>query len=291
MKYDCEIIQDLMPLVIDGIASEKSVKLVNEHKQECMTCSSYYDNLSHNIHINSDMDEQKVRESEHVTTYGKRIKKRRIKIIIAVVLGIVGLLILQAIVIFGSMGALSFFGKEYKTTDPAEYGIYSGHISNEASGMFSHLLIFPSELPGSAQIEDYNYYCSDKGLDSSYQMILEYSLSAEDFQKEKQRLSTLSVTYKDKTNKVLYATTGFDYPAYVTVFNNNETYEYALLDAANNRIICVFSQFQNLEKGQLDENYLPSESFVTSNPGYSMYYFPSAAGNGSWVKPELNKKD
>jgi hypothetical protein len=293
MKYDCEIVQDLMPLVLDGIASDKSVKLVNEHTQECVICSRFYESLSHDIHINAvvDMNEQTLYESESITTYGKRIKKRRIMTIIAVALGIVILLIVQAIIILGSVGALSFFGKEYRTTDPAQYGIYRGHISNEASGMFSNLLIFPSKLPGSAHIEDYYYYCSDKGLDSSYQIILEYSLSAEDFQKEKQRLSNLSITYKDKTNKVLYDTTGFNYPAYVTVFNDNETYEYALLDTAKNRIIYVFSQFQDLDESQLDKNYLPSEISVSGSPGYSMYYFPSVADNGSRVKPQLNKKD
>lgn len=291
MKYDCEVIKDLIPLVLDGIASEKSVILVNEHKQECLACSSYYDSLSHNININGniDTDEQKLLESGLVTDYGRRIKKRRIMTIIAVASGIVVLLILQAIIILSSIGVFPFFDKEYKTTDPAQYGKYNGHISNEERGMFSHLLIFPQELPGSAKIDDYYYYCSDKGLDSSYQIILEYSLSAEDFKKEEQRLSNLSVTYKDETNKVRHDTTGFRYPAYVTVFNNNETYEYALLDAENNRIICVFSQFQSLEDGRLDEDNLPFEFSVSNNPGYSMYYF--LTGDGTSVMPDISEKD
>ena len=35
MNKDCEIIQDLMPLVIDGVSSEKSREAVEAHVKEC----------------------------------------------------------------------------------------------------------------------------------------------------------------------------------------------------------------------------------------------------------------
>lgn len=38
MKISCNIIQDLIPLVNDGVASEESMQLVMEHCQECKTC-------------------------------------------------------------------------------------------------------------------------------------------------------------------------------------------------------------------------------------------------------------
>lgn len=44
MKMNCNIIQDLIPLVNDGVASQDSEQLVLEHCQECEECSSLLDN-------------------------------------------------------------------------------------------------------------------------------------------------------------------------------------------------------------------------------------------------------
>lgn len=40
MKISCDIIQDLIPLVNDGVASQESEKLVLEHCKECEECHS-----------------------------------------------------------------------------------------------------------------------------------------------------------------------------------------------------------------------------------------------------------
>lgn len=40
MKYNCDVIRDLLPLYIDGVASEKSAELVREHLAECEKCAS-----------------------------------------------------------------------------------------------------------------------------------------------------------------------------------------------------------------------------------------------------------
>ena len=41
----CEVIKDLLPLYVDGVLSEDSRKLVEEHLQSCKECREYYDNL------------------------------------------------------------------------------------------------------------------------------------------------------------------------------------------------------------------------------------------------------
>jgi len=38
MKFDCEIIQDLMPLYIDDVCSTKSKEIIEEHISECSKC-------------------------------------------------------------------------------------------------------------------------------------------------------------------------------------------------------------------------------------------------------------
>jgi len=45
MKHDCNVARDLMPLMLDGAASEESQKLLNEHLEECADCQAYYDGI------------------------------------------------------------------------------------------------------------------------------------------------------------------------------------------------------------------------------------------------------
>ncbi|MBP5378408.1 MAG: zf-HC2 domain-containing protein [Ruminococcus sp.] len=49
MKYDHDIIRDLMPLCIDGIASDNSIKAVEEHIAECPDCRNEWKQMKDNI--------------------------------------------------------------------------------------------------------------------------------------------------------------------------------------------------------------------------------------------------
>ena len=42
MKNECNVARDLMPLVIDGVASEESRKYVDEHVENCHACELIY---------------------------------------------------------------------------------------------------------------------------------------------------------------------------------------------------------------------------------------------------------
>ena len=42
MKENCEVIRDLLPLVQDGVASEASCRMVQEHLEECEACRTFY---------------------------------------------------------------------------------------------------------------------------------------------------------------------------------------------------------------------------------------------------------
>ena len=45
MKYEHDVIRDLMPLCIDGIASEKSNAAVQEHIAECPACEKEWEQM------------------------------------------------------------------------------------------------------------------------------------------------------------------------------------------------------------------------------------------------------
>ena len=58
MKTDCEIIQDLLPLYVDDICSEKSRLLVDEHLLECDECNDLLNRLR-KTEIESGLKEEK----------------------------------------------------------------------------------------------------------------------------------------------------------------------------------------------------------------------------------------
>ena len=55
MKNNCDMARDLMPLTIDGVASEASQNYVNEHLAECAECRAYLEgmNLRETVHTAS----------------------------------------------------------------------------------------------------------------------------------------------------------------------------------------------------------------------------------------------
>lgn len=51
MKKDCEVVRDLMPLVVDGTASERSRKMVGEHVAECEPCREMFDEMRQEVPV------------------------------------------------------------------------------------------------------------------------------------------------------------------------------------------------------------------------------------------------
>ena len=42
MNYPCHMIQDLLPLYLDGVCSEESKEIIEQHLSTCPTCQKYY---------------------------------------------------------------------------------------------------------------------------------------------------------------------------------------------------------------------------------------------------------
>ena len=61
MKYQCEMIQDLLPLYKDGVCSEASKQIVEEHLEECPACTDFFNQLKDTV-----IDEVMVRERDNV---------------------------------------------------------------------------------------------------------------------------------------------------------------------------------------------------------------------------------
>ena len=86
MDKQCEIVQDLLPLYVDGACSESSAAMVKEHLETCPECKALYEKLC------SDTGEETLKAEMVgvVAKHEKKVKKKRLLTIVAsVVLTIV----------------------------------------------------------------------------------------------------------------------------------------------------------------------------------------------------------
>ena len=82
MDKQCEIVQDLLPLYVDGACSESSAAMVKEHLENCPECKALYEKLC------SDTGEEtlKAEMTGVVAKHEKKAKKKRLLTIAASVI-------------------------------------------------------------------------------------------------------------------------------------------------------------------------------------------------------------
>ena len=82
MKHDCDIVRDLMPLYVDGTASDKSRAMVEEHVGECEPCREMLDEMRQEV-----APEPPKAQAEKLV---KKIRlRRRLRNAVLVLLGVV----------------------------------------------------------------------------------------------------------------------------------------------------------------------------------------------------------
>ena len=206
-------------------------------------------------------------------------KKEKIIAVIGAILGLILYFVLIFAIICFLYSYTSLYSK-YETDDITEYGRFENHIEMESEELFSNrsqLMIFPKEIRASYTVNQYYYSCGSAGFDNMYQMVLDYELPQEEFMEEVERLSKLSAEYDGNKQFIRYDTQNYKYPAYVTMFTKHSDYEYALIDEANNRIICILSCVTDIESLPVDKEYLPIDKEAYADEegwyGYSMYHF------------------
>ena len=72
MKYDCDVIRDLLPLYADKVCSENSRQIVEEHLQECPDCRGVAGML-----LETEIENRLQAERDSVLQYGVREFRRR----------------------------------------------------------------------------------------------------------------------------------------------------------------------------------------------------------------------
>ena len=105
MKYQCEMIQDLLPLYKDGACSEASKQIVEEHLEECPACTQFLNQLK-----DTAIDEVMVRERNNVIQSQSNFFKRKSALIGTVIAAIFAIPILVCLIVNLASGhALSWF--------------------------------------------------------------------------------------------------------------------------------------------------------------------------------------
>lgn len=289
MKYNCNVIRDLIPLLVDGVLSDDSRQVIREHLKECPECRGYYKTCARNISLeeNTALDPGEIKDKEYLLSYKKKFRSFAVRLVLASL----GIFLICLVLFLGVIAKLTVLADSYKTTDLAEYRNFTGHIEGEAQELFnsrSRLLIFPQEIPASAAVNQFYYRCGSSGFDNFYEMILDYTLPHQEFEEEVARLSQLEMEYGSQTRQVTYDTTSFRYPAYVTLFSKFQDYEYALIDGENCRIICVLCCNRDIKKLPLDKEFLPLTDELYADAegwyGYSIYHF-QLSDKGALVVP------
>ncbi|APM37430.1 zf-HC2 domain-containing protein [Clostridium kluyveri] len=93
MKISCEIIKDLLPLYLDGVCSNDSKALIEEHLAECDNCKTELQTMKGDLFINH--KDQNLKEAEAVRKLSRRWKKGMIRSLLEGVL--ITLLVIAAI--------------------------------------------------------------------------------------------------------------------------------------------------------------------------------------------------
>lgn len=195
-------------------------------------------------------------------------KMKRQKNIITLVLGIVaGFFVLQIIQIVKSlflaggviaiMSIFDFALKPEVRTDITQYE-KSYYIENYGGDLDSDLSIFPDKINDDIEVKYFESSLTTGLFDTDGYIVLEYTLNEADFQKEIARLSQLEKNienYNGKVykNQVMYAEDEYAYPAYITIDGYADTFEYALIDEENYRIICVYLAYIDSANFKYDE--------------------------------------
>lgn len=105
MKYQCEMIEDLLPLYKDDVCSPSSKQAVEEHLAECPKCSEMLKNLTDTV-----IDEVMVREKDEVIESQSKFFKRKSAVVGSIIAGIFALPILICLIVNLASGqGLSWF--------------------------------------------------------------------------------------------------------------------------------------------------------------------------------------
>ncbi|BBK61911.1 zf-HC2 domain-containing protein [Amedibacterium intestinale] len=156
MRYPCKLIQDILPLYHDGVCSQESKEIVEQHFSDCEECRKYYDDLCGVDAMEPDRALNKENEMKKAESF-KGIKKRLLKKQVLLILVSFAVFF---VLIFSVIGSL----KHTKYIIPYENNIFVSMIDNQLIGRLqgneaNHLRIKRVETMNNNQKTTYLFFC------------------------------------------------------------------------------------------------------------------------------------
>lgn len=209
MKYQCDLIRDLLPLYHDSICSEPVKVAVEEHCNECLECRQYYKKMcdSDVVEVMSYDNAVELQKADSLKNVKKKMKRdsRKTAIIVAIVAVILHTLFVLGIIGFLGLGFLTAEVEVHSGV--RDYNKYMGEEADEEyrSKWGMDEAIFPKEISEEMDVLDYKmvYY---NPFDAQYLSYLVVSYEEADYAKEMERLSN----YNSTAYLGYYGVTGFD---------------------------------------------------------------------------------
>lgn len=84
MKYPCSLIKDLLPLYHDGVCSEESNKIIENHLSECSSCKDYYNFLCETDEICTAPQnvELEMKKAASFRSIKRKLRKKQILVVV-----------------------------------------------------------------------------------------------------------------------------------------------------------------------------------------------------------------
>lgn len=212
--------------------------------------------------------------------YYKMKKKKNIVInILLVLLVIITTYFIKPLVGFGFLYLVESWGAETIVRNDISQYDKNYYMETYRGDLDSTLSIFPDVISDTMNVRAFESSFTVGLFDTYGYILLDYTLNENAFEEEINRLNSLEMEIKNYDgesyiNEVQYSKDDYFYPAYITIDGYRNTYEYALIDEENNRIICIYltylddSGFTHNEYLKLDRSDYESEDSLQK---YSMY--------------------
>ena len=261
MKYPCETIRDLIPLYHDSVCSAETVRIVEEHLEECPACAEYYESICASDKMETGVfDETSANRIADSYREVKKKRRRRILTVVGIFAGSVAAILIAKIILLFLAAALiltdAALSKVEVHTDVSEYSLYrSGpDAKKEYDYRWISEDIWPETITDDMNVVDYKmvYY---NPWDAQYlgYLVVEYDDDA--YQKELFRLNCIGIDDYEG----IYSVTGFT--KYELVAMNSDEYHgfvYAITDG-DGTIIYAEELFCNYFMDLKYEKYIPKE--------------------------------
>ena len=245
-NMDCNIVADLMELSLDGLTSEESEQLIQEHIQSCRRCNRYREVLTKR------RQERERNEQENDKKIFRALKRWRYELI-GLFIGIIAVVAFIVIILFQPFSGNKDEAEVYPVKE--HYEQTTDYGKQDYQGI-AGLALFPDSEDIAGQIAEFYYHCKGNKLYQEYQIYLECTYEKEAYEAEKQRL--LQITDKNTERKVGYSEEETSLPC-VYAMLYDEGYEYALLSEEEYKIIYIYLQGIDRRELVFEEKYLPKD--------------------------------